>query len=58
MKVKRSIEFDHEERDEFLIEAAKAKAETLLGKLSDDEVWCVDVSRSWEVTVTVDKKSN
>ncbi len=55
MIVKRSIEFDSEERDELLINAAKAEAEKHLGKLADDEQFDVIVN-SWNIEITVSKK--
>jgi hypothetical protein len=55
MKIKRSIEFDREERDELLINAAKAEAEKHLGKLADDEQFNVIVN-SWNIEITVSKK--
>ena len=55
MRVKRSIEFDREERDELLINAAKMEAEKHLGKLADDEQFDV-VLNSWNIEITVSKK--
>jgi hypothetical protein len=55
MRVKRSIEFDREERDDLLIKAAKAEAEKHLGKLADDEQFDV-VLNSWNIEITVSKK--
>jgi len=55
MKVKRSVEFDLEERNELLINAAKAEAEKHLGKLANDEQFDVFVN-SWNIEVTVSKK--
>ena len=55
MRVKRSIEFDREERDELLVNAAKVEAEKHLGKLADDEQFDVIVN-SWNIEITVSKK--
>jgi hypothetical protein len=55
MKVSRSIEFDAEEREEMIVNAAKVEAEKHLGKLADDEEWGVEV-RSYCIDVRVCKK--
>ena len=55
MRVKRSIEFDREERDELLVNAAKVEAEKHLGKLADDEQFDV-ILNSWNIEITVSKK--
>ena len=55
MRVKRSIEFDREELDELLVNAAKAEAEKHLGKLADDEQFDVVVN-SWNIEITLSKK--
>ena len=55
MRVKRSIEFDREERDELLVNAAKVEAEKHLGKLGDDEQFDVIVN-AWNIEITVSKK--
>lgn len=56
MKINRSVVFDREERDEMIVEIAKAKALELLGKLNDDEELVVCVESWGEIKVTVDKK--
>jgi hypothetical protein len=55
MRIKRSIEFDREERDELMVNAAKVEAEKHLGKLADDEQFAVLVN-SWNIEITVVKK--
>jgi hypothetical protein len=44
-----------EERDELIVNAAKAEAEKHLGKLADDEQFVVIVN-SWNIEITVAKK--